>query len=300
MKRIYHIGLVFCGGSLLPFTPLLANAQYCDINPPDGLVSLAYAGPQVAALDTGNGEAVSISRSEAAIFWQIERDEGRPLTLGLEAQYSILNFDSVSSMTNGHLHRWGLSFSGVEQYNDADIFYAVTPAIAVSSNALKNPGLINGESLQLTTALTYNKKLNRRLAWVAGVRSDYRFGGYSLYPVGGVCWQPSEDWSLQLVWPDFKVRKALSRSLQLSLFAHPDGNRWHVFSEDMQRDSMLNYHSVVMGISLQWLIAPKVEWTLAVERLDKTDFSLVLDDNRLLQTGAASTTTLQLRGKFEF
>ena len=300
MKRNYCIGLVFSGASLLLVTPLFASTPYCDINPSNGLASLTYASPQTSALNTRKGETVTVSRSEAAIFWQIERDVGRPFTLGLEAQYSILNFDSVSPMTNGHLHRWGLSFSGVDQYNDANILYEVTPAISVSSNALKNPELINGESLQLNTALIYNKKLNRQLAWVVGFRSDYRFGGYSLYPVGGVCWQPSQEWLLQLVWPDFRVRKAISRSLQLSLFTHPDGNRWHVFSEDLQRDSLLTYRSVVMGISLEWLMTPLVEWSLAVERQGETDYNLVLDDDRWLQTGAASTTTWQLRGKIEF
>ena len=112
--------------------------------------------------------------------------------------------------------------------SDYTVDYYLAPVISVSSNALKQHELIDSEALQLWTGLFYKKHLNQESAWLLGFRTDYRFGPYQLYPVVGICWQPGSSWQLQLALPDFSIRKFFASGINITLFASPDGNKWHV------------------------------------------------------------------------
>lgn len=154
--------------------------------------------------------------------------------------------------------------------------------------------------MQLKTKLVVNNQLYQENSWVYGVMSDNRFGDYRLYPLVGACWKPSDDWLLQLAIPDFSIRKTFTNGINLTLYVSPEGNQWHVFSKDKKRDSELTYHTVVTGITAQWVVAPTVELSFDIEKHGRTEFSLVLDDNSLIEPNASSSMQLRLRGKFLF
>ena len=138
-------------------------------------------------------------------------------------------------MTNGHLHNWNFPVAGRLVNKDYDLLYLIAPTLSVSSNALKNPELIGSDSLQLNTGLVYKINTSAGSAWLAGFRSDHRFGSYNVYPVVGICMQPAKDWHLQLALPDFSILKKFNHGVSVKLYAEPVGNQWHVFSKDKVR-----------------------------------------------------------------
>jgi hypothetical protein len=263
-------------------------------------IGLGYGMLDKSQLDTGTGAEVEITTHEVNFAWPVASEPNHSLALGFDMLYTIMDFDLITPMTNGHLHTWDLSVNGSYKKKGSEIFYNVTPALSVSSNALKRPSLIDDEALQLKTGMVYKKDIHQGYAWVIGFMSDHRFGDYRLYPVAGVCWKPSENWLLQLALPDFSIRKLFSSEISLTFYVAPEGNQWHVFSDDEQRDSDLTYNAIVTGITAQWLIAPTISLNLNLEQQTRREFSVVLDDNSLIEPGAGSSMGLTVRGEVLF
>lgn len=295
--NLYTIALVSC---FITCRPLFAASQYCDYSIDQSYAGLGHGRLEKAQLDTGTGAEVEITTNEVNTVWLVTSEPNHSLAIGWDMLYTIMDFDMIKPMTNGHLHTLDLSVIGSYKKNGAEIFYKVTPAISVSSNALRDPSLIDGEALQLKTGLVYKKDLHRKYAWVVGFMSDHRFGDYRLYPVAGVCLQPSAGWLLQLALPDFSIRKTFSSGISLTLYAAPEGNQWHVFSEDEQRNSDFTYNAIVTGIAAQWPISPTISLSLDFEKQTRREFSFVLDDNSLVEPGAGSSTGLTVRGEVLF
>ena len=295
--NLYSMALFLC---LLICHPLFAASQYCDNSVGQNHIGVGHGRLEKAPLDTGTGAVVAITTNEVNFSWPVSSEVDHSLALGFDMLYTIIDFELITPMTNGHLHTWSLPVTGSYKKNTAEIFYNVTPVVSVSSNALKNPQLIENKSLQLNTQLIYKKNLNPEYAWIIGFMSDHRLGDYRLYPVAGVCWQPEKDWALQLSLPDFSIRKTFSNGINLTFYAAPQGNQWHVFSKDRQRDSDLRYNAIVTGITAQWSITPTVSLSLDFEKQSRREFSIVLDDNNLIEPEAASSTGLTVRGKVLF
>ncbi|MCK5667174.1 MAG: hypothetical protein KAI17_26995, partial [Thiotrichaceae bacterium] len=271
-----------------------------DITLDHSFIDLDHGTVKKSNLNTEPESTVGITTAEANFTWLKNSDSESSLSMGFNTLYTIMDFDRISPMTNGHLHTWGLSLAGSYTKNDTEIFYGVTPGISVSSNALKNPELINSDSLQLTTRLTYQKKRNENFTWVYGFISDYRFGDYHLYPLAGICLKPAQGWLLQLVVPDFSIQKKFSNLFNLTFYISPEGNKWHVFSKDLQRNSELTYHAIVTGITAHWSLTPTVELNLDLVKQSSKEFNLVSDDNQLISADADSSMKLKLSGRFLF
>jgi len=280
--------------------PLFAANHYCDNNIDRSYIGLGHGRLDKAKLDTGTGAVVKTTSNEVNFSWPVASESEHSTALGFDMLYTIMNFDFVTPMTNGHLHTWRLPVTGSYKKNGSEIFYKVTPAISVSSNVLRHPELIDGKALQLNTGLLYKKDIQREYSWVIGFMSDHRFGDYHLYPVAGICWQPTQDWLLQLTLPDFSIRKTFSSGINLVFYVAPEGNQWHVFSKDRQRDSDLTYNAIVTGITAQWSITPTVKLSLEFEKQSRREFSIVLDDNSLIEPQADSSTGLTVRAEVLF
>lgn len=280
--------------------PVSASSQYCDSSTVRSHIGLSYGNLEKSQLDTGTGEEVEITTNEVKFGWLKTNDATHSIMVNFDMLYTIIDFDGITPMTNGHLHIWDLSVNGNYKSNKSEVFYNITPALSVSSNILKNPDLINSDSLQLKTALVYKTDRNRNHEWVIGAMSDHRFGDYLLYPVAGVCWQPAENWLLQLVLPDFNIRKTFSTGISLSLYVTPEGNQWHVFSKDRQRNSDFTYNAIVTGITAQWAITPTTVLRIDVNKHTKREFSFVLDDNTSTELEAGSSRGIAVMGEVLF
>ncbi len=291
--------LVLISIAFLPCT-LLASNEYCAIEKKRHHLDLAYAVLKKSKMDKVADNKVAITHSEVRFDRLVSNQPGHAISLGFNELYTIMDFDQLSSMTNGHLHTLGLSLNGHYQKNGMDILYNLNPVISVSSNALKNTHLLNSESFQLTSSLIATKVTQSESDWVFGFKSDYRFGDYRLYPLAGVCWRYSDNWLFQFALPDFSIQKLYAGGIKLILYATAEGNKWHVFSQDVQRDSVLTYNDRVAGITAQWFITPTIELSLDVERHTNREFRLVLSDNSLIEPRAASSTEIRLSGRILF
>ncbi len=263
-------------------------------------MDLSHGTAKKSNLNTGLGSAMGITTSELNFAWYINNEPEHSLSIGLNTLYTIMDFDRINPMTNGHLHTWELSMAGSYTKNETEVFYDVTPGISVSSNALKNPELINNDSLLLTTSLIYQKKRNENLTWIYGFMSDYRFGDYQLYPLAGVCMEPAQGWLLQLTVPDFSIQKTFSSLFNLTFYISPEGNKWHVFSKNLQSNSELTYNSIITGITAHLSVTPSIELNLDLVKQSRKEFNLMSDDNQLISADADSSMKLKLSGRFLF
>jgi len=294
---IKHLLLTLC---LLLNQPLIAATQYCDNTIAPTRAGAGLGRLDQVELDTATGANVEFTSKRAYLDWRIYEVPSLSYALGANLDYTIMDFNGITPMTNGHLHNWRVPVSGNVINAGSEVHYTVTPAISVSSNALRNTDLLDKEALQLNLGLIYKKRGQQTLTWIIGALADHRFGDYGLYPVAGICWRPAQDWAVQLAMPDISVRKIMSGGISLKFYLAPEGNQWHVFSKDEQRNSDLSYKAIVSSISAQWSITPAAVLNLEFVKHTRREFSLVLDDNSLLNAGAASSTGVMLGAEVLF
>lgn len=286
--------------SLVICQPLSAASEYCDANPGRSFAAVSFAHQQQAPLDSAAGDKVAITTNQARLGWLAIDQPASSLALGIDMLYTIMDFEGITPMTNGHLHSWGVPVSGHYEKNGSAVSYTVTPTLSVSSNALRNTDLIDSEGMQFNAGIIYEKNQQADLSWIAGLVSDYRFGEQRAYPVAGVCWRPAHDWLVQLALPDLSLRKQFSSGLQLTFFVAPEGNQWHVFSKDEQRSSDFSYNAIATGMSAHWSLTSAIELSLALVKHTRREFSIVLDDNSLIEPNAASSTAVRVSGELVF
>jgi hypothetical protein len=270
-----------------------ASNQYCDDEMNQYHIDLSAGSLQEAPLDNGAKAALTRRELNAGIITNEEQEHS--MAFDFNYQYTIVSYDDqVQPMTNGHLHSLAFPVGWRHKGTDYTLDYYLAPVISVSSNALKNPDLLDREALQLWTGMIYKKELHKGSAWLLGFRSDHRFGPYHIYPVAGFCWQPNANWQLQLALPDFSIRKFFSNRINIKLFVEPDGNKWHVFSEDTTSSSDFIYNAIVTGISIEWQINPTLWLALSALKHSGREFSFVLEDGTPVDTGADSSTGLSI------
>ena len=206
----------------------------------------------------------------------------------------------INAQSNDHLHTWDFPFEGHLSKANSILFYNITPALSVSSNALKNPELIDSDALQLRAGLVYKKHFSPGYDWLLGINSDHRFGAYKTYPVVGVCMSPASDWILQLALPDFNIQKIFNRGFSLKLFANPIGNQWHIFSKDLTQESNFTYNAIAIGLSAQWRINASLVVSMDIENQTNRQLSFELEDNTFINTKAGSSLGLILKGEVIF
>jgi len=205
--------------------PLHATTNYCSNNTARDFTRIKTGILNQAQLNTVTPAQVKITTTEFNSKWVFDRERHHTKSIGFNFRYTIAGLESINAMTNGHMHTWDFPLEGRIDNTNSNLYYNITPALSVSSNALKNPQLIDSDSLQFYSGVVYKKNISSENAWLLGFRSDHRFGSYKAYPVVGVCMQLARDWSLQLALPDFKIVNNINSKFSLKLFAKPVGNQ---------------------------------------------------------------------------
>ena len=282
-------------------SPLLqATTNYCGDSTPRSFIRVKNGNLNPAQLDTALPARGEITTSEFNSVRVLDSKQPFPDSIGFNFRYTIVDLESIDAMTNGHLHTWDFPLEGRLDGVNSEIFYSITPVLSVSSNALKNPQLINSDGLQLYTGLVYKKISSSGNAWLLGLRSDHRFGSYKAYPVVGICMYPASDWNLQLALPDFSILKRLNSQLSLKLFIQPAGTQWHVFSRDTMRESDFNYDATTTGLSTQWRFNASINVSLVIAKHTGRQFGFVLNDNTFVEAKAASSTGMMINAEVLF
>lgn len=266
----------------------ITSKEYCTNDANRHHIDFHSGKLQKAKLDTGTEVALTRQELRAGIITDSEQNYS--MAVDFNFQYTIASFDnSISPMTNGHLHSWDFPVSWRKKGADYSLDYYLAPAISVSSNVLKNPDLLDREAIQLWTGMIYKKHLDQESAWLLGFRSDHRFGPYRLYPVAGFCWRPNANWQLQLALPDFSIHRFFSSGINIKLFVSPDGNKWHVFNKDTTKSSDFIYNAIVTGLMVEWRINSTVKLEFNIMKHVRREFSFVLIDGTQVDTNAGSS-----------
>ncbi len=90
-------------------------------------------------------------------------------------------------------------------------------------------------------------------AWRAqlGLAYDTAFGDPSLYPVGGLVWQPSDSLALRLLLPAPSLYWSPSPHWSLFAFAQPAGDRW-IVDDDQSGEQEFLIEAWRAGLGTEW------------------------------------------------
>lgn len=242
--------------------------------------------------------AMTINKVSSA--WVVSNEQHYSFTPGVEFEYTILDFESLTAMTNGHLHTWSLPLNWRVNHPGYELVYNVKPAISVSSNVLRDPDLADRQSLQLNASFVYRSEVSSGLDWLAGLGGDHRFGEYRLYPMAGFIWRFNGDWEIQLAYPDTIIQKEISEQINLSFFAGPRGNQWHVFSKDKTQNSDVTYEDIVIGLSAIWQPHRVFKVTLDIESHTGRALELALEDGTVVRPDVDPSSGIIISGELIF
>jgi hypothetical protein len=211
-------------------------------------------------------------------------------TVGVGHRSTILNVDNLALQTNGYLHTFFLPVHRTKRVDGKSFRLSVSPVLSGSSNVVKDPSQYTVDALQLLAAMVWSKQMSDQLSLNYGVCGDHRFGGFQVYPVIGVDWQPYPDWRIELGFPVSRLKYQVTKSFELLLRAFPNGNEWYVKSKTLEKDSTLAYEAYVIESAFRWRLHQQIELTASVGReLDARYEMTLLDDSRVRLSSDPST-----------
>ena len=113
-----------------------AANQYCGNAINQHHISVSTGKLETSTLDTGT--EVAFSRNELNSGITVNSKQNHLMAVDFNFQYTIVGFDeTISPMTNGHLHSWDFPVSWHRKGADHTLDYYLAPVISVSSNVLK-------------------------------------------------------------------------------------------------------------------------------------------------------------------
>ncbi len=277
-----------------------AATDYCTNTSLTRFIDMNVAQWQSSELEQRTASTFAIETRSLQTRWGIEQGDDYARSFGFDWRYSIVDVAGQDSMTNGYQHHWRLPFEGREQHAGYTLHYEIAPALALSSNALKNPQLWGGDSLQLATGAVFQHAFSGSGDWLLGLRADHRFGDYRAYPVVGLCLRPGSDWIMQLALPDLAIRRGMGQGAWFGFFVRPAGETWHVFSRDEQRHSDFIYRALAFGITGNWMVSANLRLVVELEQHSRRELEFSLNDLTRVETDVADELGFRLRGIYRF
>ena len=215
---------------------------------------------------------------------------GEGWALGAGHHYDVLGIEQLEPQSNDHMHTVFVPLHKISKSRDKGFRFSVAPALAASSNVVKDPGEYSTDALQLLAALIWTRSLSNHTTLRYGVCGDHRFGGYEVYPSINIDWQPHADWTIELGYPTTRVTYSASKALDSSLLITPDGNEWHVRDKVMEKRSQLVYDAWLVEWAFRWKASPHIAISASVGRQFDNRYELTLMDDRRVRVSSDSVT----------
>ena len=227
----------------IPLGLLLAGALSSFARPPlyeqagqATQVSASYVENSASDFDPPVAGETGGQRTDINGLW----DPGEPggFAIGYSHQYDSLDIDleGDETLSNGHHHTIALPLHWHREISGGDMMtLSLAPAISVSSNVLKDPGLVDNGAVQLWGSALYRIG-EGSLDWLLGINHDYRFGDSKVYPVAGGEWA-NETTTVRLTYPDIMANWRPAERWSFEASVSPDGNLWRVWDRDKIIDS---------------------------------------------------------------
>lgn len=262
-----------------------ASVDICQQPATDPYFSIAYHHHNTFSDARSNGE---IDRESSSIDMHVNLSE--TWSMGVGHRYDQLDAAGIGLPTNGHLHTVFMPFHRQIGSDTSGFRVSVAPAMAASSNVLKDPDEYSADAFQLLAALVWNRNLSEKTAVRFGACGDHRFGGYSVYPLVSFDWQPHNDWLIELGFPVSRMTWQVTDSLAMALRVAPDGNEWHVENKAMDRQSQLVYEATLFEYAVNWQFHERLTASVSAGRLVDIRYKVtLLNDINARLTGSDVT-----------
>ena len=265
----------------------LASVDICQQPTAYSHLSIAYYSGQKASFETGIGEAGQDNTDFDLLF-----KSKNNWTFGLGHRYSVVKVDGLDLQTNGHLHTFFLPLHKQIESADKSFRFSVAPALSASSNVMKDPGEYSGDAIQILAALVWGNTLSDRVTLRYGVCGDHRFGGYEIYPLISVDWQPHDDWTIELGFPTTRVVYKASRNISSSLRIAPDGNEWFVKDKTLQQQSQFVYEAILLEWAINWQAHRHFSISASLGRHFDNRYEMTLLDDSQVQLSSDPATRI--------
>lgn len=179
---------------------------------------------------------------------------------------AIFNIDGLEPQTNGYLHTFFVAAHRFHRSSNSRFRFTVAPGLSGSSNITKDPAEYTMDALQLLAAAVWQRRLSDHVGFSYGICGDHRFGGYRVYPVAGIGWQPHADWNVELGFPTSRLHYRVSKQLASALRLGPNGNEWYVKDRSADKYSRFVYEAYLLEWALDWRAQEKLLLTVSVGR----------------------------------
>jgi hypothetical protein len=229
--------------------------------------------PRVDAERQVLGQAVRPARQTTQIVWQIDAESRAEL----RHEFRDLDLPSVEGIepdTNSYVHR----ITPVWQLRTTALRLDLGAAIAVSSNALKNPTDLDLADLQ--PALGVQRRVGG--AWLA-LYADDRLGRTLVYPGFDVPLQPAPAHEISLGFPVSSWRWDVAPTWLSLAAVEPDGACWRVRDKPVERRSEVCARAWQAAFTLRWRPARWIEATATVGQRFAASLEYTLRDGRAVE-----------------
>lgn len=154
---------------------------------------------------------------------------------------------------NGDVHLLGWGLYGWRTSGHHWRRLSIVPVLATSSNALKNPDALTSDALAAWLSWTEHYAPTTTTGWLLGFGLDDRLGRYTLYPIGGITWQPRAGTFLQLAYPDMRLTLHVTTLVVLNVNLTPDGGKWRVYSKNLENQADFEWKNWRASLGLKWV-----------------------------------------------
>jgi hypothetical protein len=232
-------------------------------------------------LDNRDGDEIGGLRSCIAGSYQ---SKDKPWKAAFAHEYNALDIDLTSPgpQTNGDLHTLHLAGHWQFPVSDGQLTLSLAPAVAASSNAMKNPDELGSDSLQLWAAAAWRKP-SLHGEWILGLAHDYRFGQSRVYPVAGMGWQFSRG-EIRATYPDLYLGWEFALRWLLEFSASPDGNEWQAYDRDLEDNGDFRREAWQSNLRLSYRFRKGLRIGLSAGYHWQQAWRMRLQDGSLLRT----------------
>ena len=163
--------------SLLCVSNSLAAVDVCQPPTDYSHLSVAYSSHAESSFTGDVGQADQRNHNIDLLFRPSES-----WAFGAGHHYDILGIEQLEPQSNGHVHTVFFPLHRISKSGNNGFRFSLAPALAASSNVVKDPGAYSADAFQLLGALVWTRNLSNRTTLRFGVCGDHRFGGFALYP----------------------------------------------------------------------------------------------------------------------
>lgn len=227
--------------------------------------------------EIGSSAKTRVRQSRIDALFAVVKGENSSWTFGSGYAYTRYLYDQVNSR-NRDLHRISFPVSFSKETDQLFWSLHISPGIATSSNAFKDPlNRLKATDFIITGGFTSHLAVNDQWKALLGAGRDHRFGTSRWYPITGLMFSGPGRLKLRLAYPDSLFSFKLNERFDILAAIYPSGNQWNVHTDDFQQEFTYNAEGWRIETSLKWRMRQRLATRFAAGY--EFDRRIRFDDN---------------------